>query len=129
MVAVDAVDRAVLGYAHQEDHGFLRADGRIGFLYQTTGGDPVGYGYSSKAGRFGPVALLDETVTAPVLAHLLTAVQPRGATSAWIPGANDRAMVALLRAGLRIEGFPALLCWTRPFAAFELYVPAGLSLL
>ena len=127
--AIDSIDRAVLGYAHQADHDYLRAEGRTGFLYRTTTGDPIGYGYSSKAGRFGPVALLDETLTAPVLAHLLTAIEPRGATSAWVPGANDRAMVAMLRAGLQIEGFPGLLCWTRPFAAFDLYMPAGLSLL
>jgi hypothetical protein len=59
----------------------------------------------------------------------MNAIRPRGATTAWIPGANDRAMVALLRAGLRIEGFPALLCWTRPFARFEAYLPASLALL
>jgi GNAT superfamily N-acetyltransferase len=127
--AIDSIDRAVLGYAHPADHDYLRAEGRTGFLYRTTSGDPIGYGYSSKAGRFGPVALLDETLTAPVLAHLLTAIEPRGATSAWVPGANDRAMVAMLRAGLQIESFPGLLCWTRPFAAFDLYMPAGLSLL
>ena len=129
IAAIDAIDRAVLGYAHPADHGFLRAEGRTGFLYRTMSGDPIGYGYSSKAGRFGPVALLDETLTAPVLAHLLTAIEPRGATSAWVPGANDRAMLAMLQAGLRIESFPGLLCWTRPFAAFDLYMPAGLSLL
>ena len=75
------------------------------------------------------LGILDETLTSPVLAHLLTAIEPRGATSAWVPGANDRAMVAMLRAGLQIESFPGLLCWTRPFAAFDLYMPAGLSLL
>ncbi len=75
------------------------------------------------------MALLDETLTAPVLGHLMTVIRPRGATSAWVPGANDRAMVALLRAGLRIEGFPALLCWTRPFAQFDRYLPASLALL
>jgi len=127
--AIDAIDRAVLGYAHPADHAYLRIEGRTGFLYRASGGEPVGYGYSSKAGRFGPVALLDETLTAPVVAHLLTAIEPRGASSAWVPGANDRAMVAMLRAGLRIESFPGLMCWTRPFAAFELYMPAGLSLL
>jgi GNAT superfamily N-acetyltransferase len=127
--AVDEIDRAVLGYAHPADHGYHRASGRTGYLYRTTAGELLGYGYSSEIGRFGPVALLDETLTAPVLGHLLTAIQPRGASSVWVPGANDRAMVALLRAGLRIEGFPAMLCWTRPFAAFERYVPAGLALL
>jgi GNAT superfamily N-acetyltransferase len=127
--AIDAVDRAVLGYAHHDDHSYLRASGRTGYLYRTASGELLGYGYSSEVGRFGPVALLDETLIAPVMAHLLTAIQPRGSISAWVPGANDRAMVALLRAGLRVEGFPAMLCWTRPFAAFDRYVPAGLALL
>jgi GNAT superfamily N-acetyltransferase len=127
--AIDSIDRAVLGYAHAADHAHLRATGRTGFVYRSDDGEPVGYGYSSEVGRFGPVALLDETLTAPVLGHLMAAIRPRGATSAWVPGANDRAMVALLRAGLRIEGFPALLCWTRPFAQFERYLPASPALL
>jgi len=46
-----------------------------------------------------------------------------------VPGDNDRAMLALLRAGLRIEGFPAMIAWTQPFAAFDRYIPAGLALL
>jgi Acetyltransferase (GNAT) family. len=126
---IDAIDRDVLGYAHQSDHDFLRVQGRTGFLYRTSTGEPLGYGYSSQVGRFGPVALLDETLMAPVIGHLMRSIEPRGATSVWVPGANDRAMVALLRAGLRIEGFPAMFCWTRPFAAFERYMPASLALL
>jgi GNAT superfamily N-acetyltransferase len=127
--AIDAIDRQVLGFAHPLDHRHLRAGGRTGFLYRASDGEPLGYGYSSEAGRFGPVALLDDTLTAPVLGHLIAAIKPRGATSVWVPGANDRAMVALLRAGLRIEGFPALLGWTRPFGAFDRYLPASLALL
>ena len=127
--AIDSIDRQVLGFAHPLDHRHLRAGGRTGFLYRASDGEPLGYGYSSEAGRFGPVALLDDTLTAPVLGHLMAAVKPRGATSAWVPGANDRAMVALLRVGLRIEGFPALLGWTRPFGAFDRYLPASLALL
>ena len=127
--ALESIDRAVLGYPRAADHEFLRATGRTGFVYRSDDGEPIGYGYSSDVGRFGPVALLDETTTAPVLGHLMSAIRPRGATSAWVPGANDRAMVALLRAGLRIEGFPAVLCWTRPFAQFDRYLPASLALL
>jgi GNAT superfamily N-acetyltransferase len=127
--AIEAVDRAILGYAHAADHAHLRASGRTGFVYRSDGGELLGYGYSSEAGRFGPVALLDETLTAQVLGHLMNAIRPRGATTAWVPGANDRAIVAMLRAGLRIEGFPALVCWTRPFAGFERYIPASLALL
>jgi GNAT superfamily N-acetyltransferase len=127
--AIDAIDRSVLSYAHPLDHTNLRNAGRTGFLYLGQDGEPLGYGYSSEAGRFGPVALLDDTLTAPVLGHLLSAIRPRGAISAWVPGANDRAMVALLRAGLRIEGFPAMLGWTRPFGSFDRYLPASLALL
>ncbi len=126
---IAAIDRDALGYAHPEDHAYLRANGRSGFLYRTSDGRPIGYGYHSEAGRFGPVALLDETLIAPVIGHLLTTIQARGATTVWVPGANDRAMVAFLRAGLRIEGFPAQLCWTRPFAAFDRYLPGSLALL
>ena len=126
---IASIDRAVLGYAHEVDHVFLRASGRTGFVYRSDDGESVGYGYSSEAGRFGPIALLDENLTAPVVGHLMNAIRPRGATTAWVPGSNDRAMVALLRAGLRIEGFPALLCWTRPFGHFEGYLPASLALL
>ena len=127
--AMESIDRTVLGYARRVDHAHLQATGRTGFVYRTKEGEPVGYGYSSETGRFGPVALLDETLTAPVLGHLMTLIKPRGATSVWVPGANDRAMVALLRTGLRIEGFPALLCWSRPFAQFDRYLPASLALL
>lgn len=127
--AIDAVDRTILGYAHAVDHAHLRAMGRTGFVYRSDDGDLLGYGYSSEAGRFGPVALLDETLTAPVLGHLMTVIRPRGATTVWVPGANDRAMVALLRAGLRVEGFPALICWSRPFGSFERYLPGSLALL
>jgi GNAT superfamily N-acetyltransferase len=127
--AIASIDHAILGYAHEADHAYLGTTGRTGFVYRSEGGEPVGYGYSSEIGRFGPVALLDETLTAPVLGHLMNAIRPRGATTVWIPGANDRAMVALLRAGLRVEGFPALLCWTRPFARLEGYLPASLALL
>ena len=73
--------------------------------------------------------MVDETLTAPVIGHLCRTIRPRGATSAWIPGSNDRAFVALLRAGLRIEGFPAQLCWTRPFGSLDHYMLASLALI
>jgi hypothetical protein len=38
-------------------------------------------------------------------------------------------MPGLLRAGFRIDGFPVLLCWDRPFAQFDRYVPISPGLL
>jgi hypothetical protein len=127
--AIGAVDRELLGYEHPQDHRYLRTDGRLGFLYRGPDGEPVGYGYTSPVGRVGPVAARDEALLAPVVGHLLTALEPRGASSLWIPGAADHTFRVLLEAGVRIEGFPALLCWDRPFASFERYLPISLALI
>ena len=35
-----------------------------------------------------PVALLDETLTAPVIGHLLAEIPPRGAATVWVPGSE-----------------------------------------
>jgi len=65
----------------------------------------------------------------PVLAHLLGAVQARGAQAVWVPGAAGEAVATLLRAGLRFEDFPILLGWTSPFADFARYLPISPGLL
>ncbi len=124
---VGGLDRETLGYSHPQDHAFLATSGRLGYLYEAGGGRAVGYGYTSRVGRVGPLAVEDEALLPAVLGHLLGAVQPAGAFSAWIPGSAGRAVTALLEAGLRIEDFPALLCWDRPFADFSRYVPITLA--
>ena len=48
---------------------------------------------------------------------------PRGAFAIWVGGAADRAIVPALRAGFRLDQFPVLLCWDRPFADFARYLP------
>ena len=90
---------------------------------------PLGYGYATEAGRVGPVAVRDADLLAPVLGHLTTAVQPRGAFALWLPGSADRAVVPALRAGFRLDQFPILLCWDRPFADFSRYLPISPGLL
>jgi len=127
--AVDALDADAAGFEHPDDHRWLRSEGRRGFLYRAHDGAPVGYGYASPVGRVGPVAVRDRDLLAPVLGHLLRAVEPRGASAIWLPGTAGPAVTALLRAGLRIEGFPVLLCWDRAFADFERYVPISPGLL
>ncbi len=122
---VDALDREVLGVTHPIDHRFLRIEGRRGWMYLGPDGEPVGYGYSGEAGRLGPVAARDEALVAPILGHLTSAVVPRGAFALWLPGTADRAMVATLQAGFRLEQFPVLLCWDRPFADLGRYLPTS----
>jgi GNAT superfamily N-acetyltransferase len=127
--AIAALDRSVIGFEHPQEGAFLERDGRRGFAFRDGDGFLRGYGYASEAGRIGPLAVVDPALLGPALAYLLTAVQPRGASSVWLPGSATEAVVAALRAGLRIESFPVLLCWNRPFADFSRYLPTSPGLL
>jgi GNAT superfamily N-acetyltransferase len=127
--AIDDLDREVIGVAHPLDHRFLRTESRHGWLYRGPDGGPVGYGYAGEAGRVGPIAVRDEALLAPILGHLTSAVVPRGAFAIWIGGSADRALVPALQAGFRLDAFPVLLCWDRPFADFSRYLPISPGLI
>ena len=128
-VAVDDLDREVLGVTHPVDHRFLRTEGRRGWLLVGPDGGAVGYGYGTEAGRIGPIAVRDEALLAPTLGFLMDEIEPRGAFALWLPGTADRAVVPALRAGLRLDQFPILLCWDRAFADFTRYLPISPGLL
>jgi GNAT superfamily N-acetyltransferase len=123
------LDRAVLGFGRPADHDFVRAEGRSCFVFRDGAGGVVGYGYTSEVGRVAPVTVRDAVLLAPVLGHLLTVVEPRGASAAWLAGAAGEAFASLVGAGLRIEDLPVLLCWDRPFADFSRAVPISPGLL
>lgn len=118
-----AFDRALLGFTHPEDHAFVAAEPRHGFTLRSGDGRLHGYGYAGEIGRLGPIAVAEPALLAPILGVLLRTVQPRGASAVWIPGAAGDTLSALVRSGLRIEGFPVLAGWSRPFTDFERYVP------
>ena len=123
------LDRDAAGFDRTRDHAFHADEGRIGFLFRDRAGDAVGYGYSSEAGRVGPVAVRDAALLGPVMGHLVRAVRPRGAFGVWVPGSAGEAIVPLLRAGFRFDGFPVLLCWDRPFADLARFIPMSPGLL
>lgn len=127
--ALADLDLEIGGFDRAADHRFHREEGRIGFLLRDEDGRSCGYGYTSEAGRVGPIAVRDVELLGPFLGFLLGAVAPRGAFGIWVPGGADRAVVPLLRSGFRIDGFPVLLCWDRPFADFGRYLPASPGLL
>ncbi|HEU4571987.1 MAG TPA: GNAT family N-acetyltransferase [Candidatus Limnocylindrales bacterium] len=127
--AVAAIDRRVLGYEHPADHGFVRADGRVGILYRGRDGDAVGYGYTSRVGRVGPIAAVDPELLPAIAGDVLATVEPNGVFSTWVPGAAASTVQALLEAGLRLEPFPALHCWDRASVDDRRYVPITLALL
>ena len=126
---IDWLDRETLGFDHAADHAFLRRGGRMCFTYRDRRGRLVGYGYTSAVGRIGPVAVRPTLPLASVVAHLLTTVSPRGASAVWVTGQAGPTIEMLVRAGLRIEGFPVLIGWNRTFAAFDRYIPTSPGLL
>ncbi|HUQ77717.1 MAG TPA: GNAT family N-acetyltransferase [Patescibacteria group bacterium] len=126
---VAALDRATAGFSRDVDHPYHAREGRVGFLYRDRDGAAVGYGYTSEAGRVGPIAVRDGALLGPIVGHLVHAVRPRGAFGMWVPGSAGDALVPLLRAGFRIDGFPVLLCWDRPLADFTRYLPMSPGLL
>jgi len=123
------LDRDAAGFEHPTDHAFVASEARIGFLFLGPDGGALGYGYASESGRVGPVAVRDAALLGPVITHLVTTVRPRGAFGMWLPGAAQDTIAQLLRAGFRLDGFPCLLCWDRPFADFTRYVPISPGLL
>ena len=87
-------------------------------------GRPLGYGYAGESGRLGPVAALDADLVAPDprppdrgrrAPRRIRDVGRRGR------GPGDRRPRSA--AGFRLDGFPVLLCWDRPFADFSRYLP------
>jgi GNAT superfamily N-acetyltransferase len=126
---VHRLDREVLGYEHPADHRFAIDSGRR--PHRLMGGDGafLGYGYASPVGLIGPIAVRDASLLAPFTAHLLGVVEPRGALAAWVPGDATETFSTLIRSGFRIDGFPLLIGWSRPFADFSRYVPLSPGLL
>ena len=127
---IDELDLDALGFSHPQDHAFAVAEGRRGFAFRDEeDGDIAGYGYTSEVGRIGPVAVRDARLLPGVVGVLVRAIVPRGASAVWVPGAAGDTLAALLESGFRLEGFPVLLCWSRPFADFGRYLPISPGLL
>ena len=122
-------DRDVVGFAHPEDHRYVQEEPRHPFAFRGGDGSLVGYGYAGEIGRLGPIAVADPALLTPVLGYLLSAIEPRGASAVWLPGATDDAIAVAVQAGLRIEGFPILAGWSAPFADFRRYVPISPGLI
>ena len=126
---VNDLDRELIGAAHPQEHRFLRQEGRAGFLVRERDGARVhGYVYGSGGGRLGPVAALDPELHPALIGVAVRETPMLGAVAMWVPGSADLATRALLDAGLRIDGFPGLVCWSRRDHPFERYVPISLAL-
>ncbi|HJP89656.1 MAG TPA: GNAT family N-acetyltransferase [Candidatus Limnocylindrales bacterium] len=116
-------DTQLLGFTHPQDHAFIAAEPRHAFALRNADGSLLGYGYAGEIGRLGPIAVADPALLAPFLGVLLRSVPARGAQAVWIPGAAGAALSTAVQSGLRIEGFPVLASWSRPFTDYGRYVP------
>ena len=126
---LDELDGEVIGGTHAADHGYLRRDGRMGFLVRDRGdGSPRGYAYGSGVGRMGPVLTVDPALHPTLIGVAVRETPALGPVALWVPGTADVATRALLDAGLRLDGFPGLICWSRADHPFERYLPISLAL-
>jgi hypothetical protein len=126
---LDDLDREVIGAAHPEDHGYLRRDGRAGFLVrERANGRGVGYVYGSGVGRLGPLLALDPALHPALVGVAVRETPALGPVAIWVPGTADVATRAMLDAGLRLDGFPGLVCWSRAGHPFDRYLPISLAL-
>lgn len=126
---IGAIDRELLGYEHPEDHAYLAADGRTGFLYRDASGRPIGYGYAARIGRVGPVAALDGGSLPAIVGDLMGRVPATGAHSLRVPGDAAGLVTKLLRAGFHLEPFPILVAFSEPYVDLSRYVPISAALL
>ena len=126
---LDALDLAVIGSSHAADHQFLRRDGRVGFLVRDRGSrEAVGYVYGSGVGRMGPLLAVDAALHPALIGVAVRETPALGPVALWVPGTADVATRSLLDAGLRFDGIPGLVCWSRPEHPFERYLPISLAL-
>ncbi|HET7828999.1 MAG TPA: GNAT family N-acetyltransferase [Candidatus Limnocylindrales bacterium] len=126
---LDELDGTVLGVTHAADHTYLRRDGRAGFLVRDRGdGRAHGYAYGSGIGRMGPILALDAALHPTLIGVAVRETPALGPVALWVPGTADVATRALLDAGLRLDGFPGLICWSRPEHPFDRYLPISLAL-
>lgn len=117
--ALASLDRVVLGYSRDVDHGFLQRE-RQAQLYRRDGA-VVGYGYTGA--RNGPFALLDASDFPAALAHAesLAAARDDG-FGVEAPLINQVAVDYLLARGFKMDAFFANFMSDRPLGKYENYI-------
>ena len=130
LTAVDRIDRQVLGISRRQDHSAWLSWGRRLFMVRRLAGAGrvVGYGYAHPSGRFGPLVVDDEALLLPLVGELMRKLRAIDAWQVNVPGPAKDTLMALLAAGLRLDGPPAIYCASEPRPDHARYLPVTLAL-
>lgn len=127
MTETSDLDRDVCGFERPLDHEWWEQFGRVRYgVY--AGGSAVGYGYVQDSGRLGPVVVRQPKLVLPLLGELMAQMPTVEAWMVNVPGPASEAFVGLLRAGMRLEGPPAIFCATDLRVDHSRYLPASFAL-
>ena len=127
--SVADLDVQLLGYRRPQDHRFWEGGERRGWVYEAEGGRVMGYGYAHHSGRIGPVAAAEAGLLPALLGHLVRSTPVLEGRQIVIGGAAIVTLRALLAAGMRMDGTPAVYCTERPGPCFDRYLPMSFALL
>ena len=127
VAAAAPLDEEICGLARPWDHEWWESMGRARYgLFH--GSDLVGYGYMQATGRLGPFIVRDGDHLLPFVSCLIAKAPDVEAWMINVPGAANETFVALLHAGFRIEGPPAIYCGTELRIDHSRYLPASYAL-
>jgi GNAT superfamily N-acetyltransferase len=126
--ALAALDRALVGYERPQDHAFWARE-RTGAMFTAADGTVLGYGYAQHSGRIGPVAALEPDFLPAFIGQLVRLTDVLEGRQLVLPGSASSALVPLLKAGLRIDGTPAIHCSDGSGPRFDRYIPMSYALL
>lgn len=125
--ATEPLDMEVCGLTRVSDHEWWESLGRARFgLFE--GSELLGYGYVQEIGRLGPFVVRRQEHLLPFCGRLLAEMPDVETWLVNVPGAANETFVALLHAGMRLEGPPAIYCASDLRMDHSRYLPASYAL-
>ncbi len=88
----------------------------------------VGYGYVQATGRLGPFVVRQSEHLLPFVGTLVTQMPEVEAWMVNVPGPAAEVFSELLKAGMRLEGPPAIYCATELRMDHSRYLPSSFAL-
>jgi Acetyltransferase (GNAT) family len=124
---VAPLDEEICGLSRPNDHEWWESMGRSRYgLFERS--ELVGYGYMQPTGRLGPFVVRRAEHLLPFVGHLIAKAPEVEVWMVNVPGDANETFVALLHAGMRIEGPPAIYCATERRMDHSRYLPASYAL-